>query len=231
MYGFDRDRIVAAVVRVLNYNYNYIAQLGRYFKAEDIEDVEVWFIGIKIKFRKGIMPRRFTMVSKAAVCTKSAPSKKEAVFIEGGKSIGDRLHLSTYKINGEEKIWTVSLGYNTKAEAEAMQYWLWKKDKAAHSIVRKGERTKCTWELKVWELCLDVLDKCIERSLRSPTVQIDCGTLIYPGAAEPFPNDRETLQRLYELPTSRELVERKIAQHPEWNLEIWQGRVEQKVAF
>ena len=73
-----------------------------------------------------------------------------------GRSVSDRLHLATYFYKWDdsqvEHIWTVTLGYSTKQEARAMQYWLFKKQKAAHSVVRNKHRTSSEWELKVWGL-------------------------------------------------------------------------------
>jgi hypothetical protein len=110
------------------------------------------------------------MVSKTKVCGKLAPSKQETTWLLEGKLIGDRIHLATYKYRwddqGEEHIWTVSLGYATKQEAISMQYWLFKNQKAAHSVCRARHRTgtQNKWELKVWGLDNDVLDTLITKA-------------------------------------------------------------------
>lgn len=166
MIGFDTARIIAAIVRVLNSNYDYTAAAGRYFKPEDIESYEVWYIGIRIRFKKGVLPkRRFVMLSKTAVCAKLAPSPKEVTFAPDGKMCGDKLHLSTYRYNwddtGEEHTWTVSIGYETKSEATNFKDWLWHNKYCAHSTLRKAKRTQGTWELKIWGIDKDLLDSLI----------------------------------------------------------------------
>lgn len=166
MYGFDKTRTIAAVVRVLNSNYDLIATVGRYLKVEDIENIETWYIGIRVKFCQGIVPRRrFMMVSKTKVCAKSAPRSGEVTFARDGKLVSDRLHLSTYKYthddSGIEYTWTVCFGFNTKRECQQMQDRLWLENMAAHSVVRRAERTKCSWELKVWEVHPKLLESCM----------------------------------------------------------------------
>lgn len=166
MFGFDNTKIIAAIIRVLNSNYDYVAKLGRYFKAEDIESIEIWWVGVRTKFRKGVLPgRRFTMVSKSAICAKLAPSHQEVSFTRDGKVISDSLHLSTYKYqwddSGEEHIWTVSIGYSTKVEASNFKDWLWHNKYCAHSELRKSKRTSQTWELKIWGIDSALLNSLI----------------------------------------------------------------------
>jgi hypothetical protein len=201
MYGFNQEKITKAVVKVLNSNYNYIAAIGRYFKIEDIESYEVWFIGIRVKLKAGIFPgRRFTMISKTAVCAKACPSKQEVMFAENGKTVGDRVHLCVYKYlnddSGQEHIWTVSLGYNTKQQAVTMKHWLWQRDYAAHSIVRRGERTKFPWELKIWELHPEILEALIEQFNSPPRVI----KVIKPNGAYRFMEDDQMLIAVYTKP-------------------------------
>ncbi len=166
MYGFDVTRITAAVVRVLNCNYDYVAAVNRYFKSLDIESIETWYIGIRVKLVKGVFPgRRFIMLSKSAVCAKLAPSPEETVFVRDGKQVSDRLHLSTYRYkwddSGEEHTWTTTVGYETKKQAHAMQHWLWQNNYCAHSEVRKSKRTSCDWELKIWGISPSLLTNLI----------------------------------------------------------------------
>lgn len=155
MFGFDKERVIKAIVRTLNNDLDKVAQKGSYFKPEDIENYEVWFIGIRIKFQKGTTKRRFTMISKSKACTKLAPSKQEVTFHLQGKSIGN-VHLSTYYYKwddaGEEHVWTTSIGYDNKVEAQAFKYWLWANKKCAHAELRQGKRTGKKWELKIWKL-------------------------------------------------------------------------------
>ena len=166
MFGFDNTKIIAAIIRVLNSNYDYVAAAGRYFKPEDIESIEIWYIAVRVRFRRGVLPgRRFTMMSKSAICAKLAPSNQEVTFARDGKVISDSLHLSTYRYkwddSGEEHIWTVSIGYNSKKEATAMKYWLWKNKHCGHAEIRKGKRTSRKWELKIWFLRSGILEELI----------------------------------------------------------------------
>lgn len=214
MFGFDNTKIIAAIIRVLNSRLDYVAAAGRYFKAEDIESIEIWWIAVRVRFRKGVLPgRRFTMVSKSAICAKLAPSHQEVTFARDGKVISDSLHLSTYKYKWDdsgsecsakkygqpsnpvnnplgttdnsnrvdhifqallpgEHIWTVSIGYNSKKEATAMKYWLWKNKHCGHAEIRKGKRTSRRWELKIWFLRSGILEELIRLFQEGSLIQV-----------------------------------------------------------
>lgn len=164
MFGFNKQRIIAAIVKLLNSNLDYIAERDGYFTTDDIEDIETWWIGIRICFKRGTF-RRYLMVSKTKVCAKLAPSKQEVTFHRMGNSVSDRLHLSTYCYRWDDlntwHIWTVSIGYSTLSQARAFADYLWENNLCAHSIIRTQHRTSCKFELKVWGLDPDVLDKLI----------------------------------------------------------------------
>lgn len=207
MFGFDKNRIIAAIVRVLNSNYDYIAAANKYFKPEDIESYEVWWVGIRVKFKKGIFPgRRFTMLSKSVVCAKLAPSKQEATFTRDGEMIGDRIHLSTYSYqwddSGEKHIWTVSIGYNSKSEAQAMKYWLWSNKKCAHAELRQSKRTSKKWELKIWRLNADLLEDML-RPTENKRIEVR-----KPNGAYRFYLGEEVLESAY-LKTELEMLIQK----------------------
>lgn len=210
MYGFDKKRIVTSVVRVFNADFNMIGQLGRYFKAEDIEDIEVWYIGIRVKFCKDIVPkRRFTMVSKAKVCAKSAPYAREEVTFDRDGIQGDRIHIITYTLkndpSGEQHQWTTSMGFDERRSAQLMKDWLWQTNSCAHSVIRPGKRTGYKWELKIWELHPDILEDYMSPNRRQKKELIE---VIKPNGAYRFMQGQKMILAVYTKPELNHEIEK-----------------------
>ena len=80
LHTFHWEQVVNAIIKVLNKNYDFIADVGRYITVDDIESFEVWYIGLRIKFKPGVYKYRYRMVSKTRVCEKLSPNKQEVTF-------------------------------------------------------------------------------------------------------------------------------------------------------
>jgi hypothetical protein len=59
-----------------------------------------------------------------------------------------------YRLNGDnvEWNWTTNLGFDCKKTAQNYQTQILENQVASYAQLRRGTRTTCPWELKVWGL-------------------------------------------------------------------------------
>jgi hypothetical protein len=63
--------------------------------------------------------------------------------------------------SADGKLWTTCIGFETQAQAYRFFYWLL--PQCSWALVRKGERTRSLYELKVWGMSQALLNELITR--------------------------------------------------------------------
>ncbi|MCT7984949.1 hypothetical protein NG796_16885 [Laspinema sp. A4] len=126
-------------------------ELQRYPQYGDIQHIEPLRHSLRVMFGEdlGLAP---VFLAKSDLCALAAPSPRYCQFYE--RVISPRLVFCNYRLNGDnvEWNWTTNLGFYYKNNAQKYQTQIRENKLASYAQLRRGSRTTCPWELKVWGL-------------------------------------------------------------------------------
>ncbi|MCT7957285.1 hypothetical protein [Laspinema palackyanum] len=130
---------------------HFARQLKRYPQYGDIQHIQPLRHSLRVMFADDLRLAP-VFLAKADLCALAAPSRRYCQFYE--RVISPRLVRCNYRLDGDnlESVWTTNLGFDCRETAQNYQAQLLENQLASYAQLRRGQRTVCPWELKVWNL-------------------------------------------------------------------------------